>query len=179
MIQPLITSIDRIKELLGYYDNVDPRQMAATIITVMDIKCSQVLGTALMKSLTEKFNAGTLEGAYLELHGYVEKMVAYQVKHDGLSDSLFKVGGNTITRGVNTNVEPITMRDVAEIKQEQVYKVAHYENVVKAYLMNAGDTIFPELKDSTPEYLAPKLAPKTAAQTGITPTFTKFYSPRL
>jgi hypothetical protein len=177
--QNLIVSIDDFRGFTAISDNFDSSILASIIIRATDLNCQEVLGTALTEKLTTDFNADTLAGDYLELYdsakASVKKMVIWQAYVYGLPRFAFKIQNNGISKtGGDLDTNSIDNSDLGILQREARGVLANYENRVKNYL-SQNYSNFPELQDSTPEYLRSDLT-KSNTDYGISDTPTKYYS---
>lgn len=174
---PLLIDIDKFKFYLGISESFDSRYLEPIIIQATDLVAQNVLGTALMVKLRTDFNADTLAGYYDEIYNSdkasVMKMVIYQAYVLGLPRMLYKIGAETIGKGETDEVSSIDTDELARLQRDADASKAFYENQVKDYIVNNWSE-FPELSDTTLDYIQPNTAESDTSQ-GTTYSYNNKY----
>lgn len=164
----LIISIDDLKTYTGISDTFDEDVLSAFIDATTDLNTQGILGTALTDKLVTDYNAGTLAGVYLELYdsskASVKKMVIWQTYVHNLGRLAYKVQNSGISKsGGDLEAESVTRTELADLESRERAKMVSYENRVKKYLVE-NQSSFPELADTTPEYLQENTTPNDGSQ---------------
>lgn len=167
MAQDLIIGIDDFRELTGMGDAVSDKRITAMIVSATDTYCQRILGTALTQKLISDYNDDDLADEYLELwdsaKASVKKMVIWQAYVHNLTSLVWTAGNGKFVKGSTEDGESAEASDIAMLRREKAAMLTDYENRVKTYL-SENQSDFPELTDTTPEYLQENTAHSGTSQ---------------
>jgi len=164
--EDLIIGVDRFRYFCSINDSNDAEFLAPYILQATDTIAQNILGTALTEKIISDYNAGTLAGVYQELYSSsksrLERMVCWQAYRLGLPTMAIKINNNSVTRHVGDG-ESSSNSDLAMLIRNADATLVTYENQVKKYL-SENQSSFPELADTTPEFLKSNLTTSDTSQ---------------
>lgn len=145
----LLTTEESVKMLAVLDDNLAPNYLRAAILEAQEVGLRDILGGALLDTLKERTEAGTLDGYYRTLvEDFAQFYLAYKCRAELLGKVAYKVGNAGVIKTTDENITPATASELESVQAEAQAKADYYAYRMQRWLCE-NFAQFPELCEIT------------------------------